>query len=133
MNKNRQFLYFLISGGLAAGLNIFSRIMFSNFFSYEVAIILAYLVGMTSGFVLMRYFVFDGKRDAVSGQAIRFIFVNILAIAQTFIVSIFLKDLIIKFYPIYALAELIAHTIGVLVPVITSFFAHKWYTFRKDI
>lgn len=133
MNKNRQFLYFLTSGGFAAGLNIFSRILFSNFFSYEVAIILAFLVGLTSGFVLMRYFVFDGKRDAVSGQAFRYIFVNILAVAQTFIVSIFLKDLIIKFYPAYVLAELIAHTIGVLVPVITSFFAHKWYTFRKDI
>lgn len=132
MNKNRQFLYFLTSGGLAAGLNIFSRIIFSNFFSYEVAIILAFLVGLTSGFVLMRYFVFDGKRDDVSGQAIRYILVNILAVAQTFIVSIYLKSLIIKFYPIYTLAELIAHTIGVLVPVITSFFAHKWYTFRKN-
>ncbi|MDA9936371.1 GtrA family protein [Gammaproteobacteria bacterium] len=131
--NNKQFLYFLISGGFAAALNILSRVIFSNFVCYEVAIILAYIVGITSAFLLMRNFVFDGKRDDVRGQAIRFIFVNILAILQTVIASVYLNNFIIQSYPLFIHAELVAHMIGVLVPVITSFFAHKWYTFRKNI
>jgi len=133
MNKNRQFLYFLISGGFAATLNILSRIIFSNFVCYEVAIILAYIVGITSAFLIMRNFVFDGERDDVRGQAIRFIFVNILAIIQTLIASIYMNNFIIQSYPLFNHAALVAHIIGVLVPVITSFFAHKWYTFRKGV
>jgi putative flippase GtrA len=130
--NNKQFLYFLISGGFAAALNILSRVIFSNFFCYEIAIILAYIVGITSAFLLMRNFVFDGKRDDVRGQAIRFIFVNILAIMQTIFASIYLNNFIIQSYPLFNHAELVAHIIGVLVPVITSFFAHKLYTFRKN-
>lgn len=130
LNTSKQFSYFLISGGISALLNIASRIVFSFFLPFELAVILAYSVGMLSAFILMRRFVFELSTNRVGAQVLRFILVNLIALIQTFAVSILLKEFILMHSPAFALAEIIAHTTGVFVPVITSYFAHKWYTFR---
>ncbi len=127
---NSRFVRFLFAGGLAAGANYLSRFGFSLWFSYEVAIVLAYLVGMTVAFVLMRAYVFEGRGKSVMPQAVKFALVNVLAVLQTLVISVLLARWGLPAIGIERHAEAIAHLVGVLVPVVTSYAGHRFATFR---
>ena len=126
----KQFSLFLISGAMAAGLNCGSRFLFSEFFSSQVAVILAFIVGMLSGFILMRVFVFNGMGKAIAPQAGKYIGVNLFALAQTLVISLILARWLLPEFGIVEHAEALAHLVGVLVPVVSSYFGHKFLTFR---
>ena len=59
--KSRQFVMFLITGGLAAAVNFGSRILYNQWMGFSAAIVLAYITGMVTAFVLARIFVFQDK------------------------------------------------------------------------
>lgn len=126
----KQFLFFILSGGLAAGLNWGTRFLFSQFVPFEIAVMLAFIVGLLSGFVLMRFFVFDGKGKPLFAQAGKYIAVNFLALLQTLIISILLVRWALPSIGVTDHAEALGHLVGVLVPVVTSYFGHKFLTFR---
>lgn len=126
-----QFLRFLAAGGIAAAANYGSRFAFSLAFSYPVAIVLAYLVGMTVAFLLMRQYVFDAAQGHARHQVPRFVFVNVLAVLQTLAVSLVLARWALPALGVERRAEAIAHLVGVLVPVVTSYVGHKRLTFRR--
>lgn len=121
---------FLLCGAIAAGLNWGSRFVFSEFFSFQVAVVLAFLVGLLSGFVLMRVFVFDGTGKAIAPQASKYIGVNLLALAQTFVISLVMARWLLPAVGLGEHAEALGHLVAVLVPVVTSYFGHKLLTFR---
>lgn len=125
-----QFVRFLVAGGIAAGANFGSRFLFSVFFAYEVAIVLAYLTGMLVAFLLMRGHVFDARRGALLPQIGKFVGVNLLAVVQTLVISIVLARWALPAMSITQHVEAIAHLVGVLVPVVTSYFGHKFLTFK---
>lgn len=127
----RQFVYFLISGGLAAGLNWGSRFLFSKFFQFELAVFLAFLVGLISGFILMRLYVFGGGRPKqILPQIRRYVAVNLFALFQTLLISLVLARQVLPSIGMVVYVEATAHFFGVFAPVIFSFFAHKFFTFR---
>ncbi len=126
----RRFGLFVIAGGIAAAANYGSRFGFSLWFSYPVAIVLAYLIGMAVAFVLMRQYVFDGSGKAVGPQVVKFVLVNVLAVLQTLVVSLLLARWLLPALGVTAHVEAIAHAFGVAVPVITSYFGHRKATFR---
>lgn len=129
---SRQFVIFLFTGGIAALANILSRVMFSRFVSFEIAVILAFPVGLFTAFVLARLFVFGPSGGHVGSELYRFVIVNLLALVLVWAISVGLARL---FFPMIGFtwhAETIAHTIGVLAPAATSFLAHKHYSFRKS-
>ena len=125
-----QFLLFVLSGGIAAGANFGSRFIFSNFFAYGIAIILAYLVGMLVAFILMREHVFKASEGPISQQIIKFAGVNLLAVLQTLLISLLLARSVLPTIGIHDHAETLGHFLGVLMPVITSYYGHKYLTFR---
>lgn len=127
---NPQFFRFLLAGAVAACANYGSRFVFSLWTSYELAIVLAYLVGMTVAFILMRGQVFYAKRKALWPQVTRFIAVNILAVLQTLVISIVLARRVFPDLGIIEQAEALAHLAGVSVPVVSSYFGHRYLTFR---
>ena len=127
---SNQFLRFLVAGGIAAAANYGSRFVFSLWFDYPVAIVLAYLVGMTVAFVLMRRHVFAGTGGALSAQVGKFVGVNLLAVAQTLVISLLLARWVFPWIGLQQHAEALAHLIGVAVPVVTSYIGHKRLTFR---
>jgi putative flippase GtrA len=127
---SRQFLYFILSGGLAAGLNWGSRFLFSLVVPFEIAVVLAFFVGLLSGFVLMRFFVFDGRGKPIAPQASKYVLVNLFALLQTLLISLLLARWALPAFGINDYAEGLGHLVGVLVPVITSYFGHKFLTFR---
>ncbi|MFN7609640.1 MAG: GtrA family protein [bacterium] len=126
----RRFGLFLAAGGLAAGANFGSRFGFSAWFSYPVAIMLAYLVGMAVAFLLMRHYVFDGSGKALGPQVAKFILVNVLAVLQTLVVSLVLARWLLPTLGVESHVEAIAHAFGVAVPAVTSYLGHKKATFR---
>lgn len=127
---DRQFLLFLITGGLAALVNFFSRIGFSHWVDYTPAIILAYACGMITAFALNRLFVFRHSINRLHQQMLWFTVVNLFAVVQTILVSLLLAEMLFPRIGMTWHAESVAHGIGVLVPVVTSFLGHKHLTFR---
>ncbi|ALM85286.1 GtrA family protein [Bordetella sp. N] len=120
---------FLLAGGIAAGANYGSRFIFSLWLPYAWAIVCAYIVGMIVAFLLMRSFVFEASGRDLGAQIIKFVAINMLAVLQTLIISLVLVRWV--FGPMgITHAEAIAHLIGVLFPVATSYLGHKMATFR---
>ncbi|CAK6696926.1 GtrA family protein [Synechococcus sp. CBW1107] len=128
----RQFLLFLLTGGLAALVNVISRIGFSQVLSFELAVLAAYGVGMVTAYLLARRFVFLNSRQSVRRSFAAFALVNLAAVLQTWLVSMGLRSWLLPLLGVGALLDLIAHSCGVVVPVITSFFGHKHVSFRDS-
>lgn len=126
-----NFLYFILSGGVAAGLNFGSRFLFSWVLPFEIAVVAAFFVGLLSGFLLMRFFVFSGAGKPVIPQIKKYVLVNLFALVQTFLISLVLARWIFPSIGILSHAEALGHLIGVLLPVLTSYFGHKYFTFRE--
>ena len=125
-----RFARFLLAGGLAALANYCSRFLFSIWFAYEVAICLAFVVGLTTGFLLMRRFVFGAHGKPLTPQIVKYVAVNGLALLQTLVISLLLAWWLLPSIGIDRQAEAIAHAVGVAVPVVTSYFGHKLATFK---
>ena len=126
----RQFLRFLVAGGIAAAANFGSRFVFSIFFDYGFAVSFAYLVGMLVAFLLMRGHVFDASSGPLAPQVSKFVGINVLAVLQTLAISLLLARWVLPSVGVIDQAEALAHFIGVLVPAVSSYFGHKFLTFR---
>jgi putative flippase GtrA len=126
----RQFAGFLVAGGIAAAANVGSRILFSRLVGLELAVILAYLVGMTVAFVLMRSAVFPPSAAPIGRQVALFTAVNLAALLQTLVVTLLLARWLLPAAGLRSHVEEIAHVVGVCVPIVTSFFGHKYLSFR---
>ena len=131
---HKKFFYFIVCGGIAALANIVSRIIFSIWFNYSLAIVFAYIVGMITAFILFRVVVFsDDKisyRFNVVSQIMWYMFVNAIALAQTWVISIILYSIVFPYFKYIFFPDTTAHIVGVIVPVFTSYFGHKYLTFR---
>lgn len=125
-----QFARYLLAGALAAAANYGSRFLFSLWVPFEIAVILAFAVGLCTGFVLMRRYAFQGGNKSLSAQAGMYVSVNLLGLVQTLIISSAMLRLALPSLGVNEHAEAIAHGIGVAVPVVTSYFGHRWLTFR---
>ena len=66
---SRQFVAFLVTGGIAALVNFGSRIVLNHWMPFPVAVVVAYLLGMVTAFVLARAFVFAGSTQSVQRSA----------------------------------------------------------------
>jgi putative flippase GtrA len=131
MTECARFIRFLVTGGIAAGVNVLSRWLLDFVVVYEVAIGLAYIAGMTVAFVLARMFVFESEAGEARGQYVRFALVNVVAFVQVWCVSVVLARLVFPAVGLTWQAETVAHMIGVVSPVVTSYLAHKKFSFRS--
>ena len=125
-----QFIKFLLCGGLAASLNWASRFLFSLWMPFEYAVVAAFFVGLSSGYILMRLYVFETKQASAVLQVSKYVAVNMLALVQTLLISVLLLHWVLPGMGIIDYADATAHLVGVLVPVVTSYFGHKLITFR---
>jgi putative flippase GtrA len=127
---NAEFFRFLLAGGIAAAANIVARLLLSMVVRFDVAVAVAYLVGMATAFILNRQFVFERSDRQVHSEMMRFVLVNLAALVQVWIVSVGLAEWLFPRIGLTWHAELIAHVIGVLSPVAASYLGHKYFTFR---
>jgi putative flippase GtrA len=126
---SRRFLGFLAVSGFAAAVNFASRFAFDVLVPYAVAIVLAYLVGMATAFVLNRRFVFTDAGRPLHHQAGWFVVVNVAAVLQTLVVSLLLARWALPALGWTWEPEAVAHAVGIAVPAVSSYFGHRWLTF----
>ena len=126
----KQVALFLLAGGFAAAVNVASRIVYSVALPLPLAVELAYVTGMVVAFALNRWFVFENARDDVGRRAGRFAVVNLLAVLQTLAVTL-AGAWALRKGGVGDLSETIAHVVGVLVPVFSSYLMHRHWTFSQ--
>jgi putative flippase GtrA len=127
---SKQFLAFLLTGGLAAIANFSSRIFYSKYCDFSTAIIFAYITGMICAFILAKFFVFTRGQQALHKSILLFTLVNLAGILQTWVVSMGLDLFVLPTLGVQNYKQDIAHAIGISVPVFTSFLGHKFYSFK---
>lgn len=127
---SRQFLTFLFTGGTAAAINFGSRIVYSQWLGFSSAVILAYITGMVTAFVLAKLLVFKEGQQSLHRSAMFFVLVNVVAVFQTWGISMVLAFYLLPALGVQRFAAEIAHGVGVIVPVFTSYLGHKRWSFR---
>lgn len=135
LSENR-FLRFLVAGGIAAICNFASRFVYSEFFAFGVAVVLAYVTGIVVAYLLNKRFVFTDSGNSAPVEIMWFVVVNLFAILQTWALSVYLVSVLPPYMPVAGeaardLAEALAHGAGVMLPVFTSYLGHKYLTFRE--
>jgi putative flippase GtrA len=98
------------------------------FLPFKMAVVAAFFVGLSSGFVLMRGWVFAKADQPITHQIVWYVFVNALALGQTLLISAYVAAWLSKVVDVRA-AQALAHGLGIVVPAGTSFVGHKFGTF----
>jgi putative flippase GtrA len=127
--KHRRIILFVIAGGIAAGVNVISRIALGFITTYELSIVLAYLCGMTTAYTLNKAFVFEPSGRPVREEYFRFAIVNLIAVIQVWIISVGLARFLFPELGFQWHGETVAHIIGVIVPTVSSYIGHQYFSF----
>lgn len=126
-----EFGRFLITGGIAAGVNLAARWALDFAMSYELAVAVAYLFGMATAYLLARLLVFERSGRSAGSEMVRFAIVNLFALAQVWLVSVGLARLLFPAVGFVWHADDIAHVIGVAIPAVTSYLGHRHFSFSR--
>ena len=126
-----QFLAFLAVGSTAALINWSSRILFSLWTSYPVAVFIAYMVALGSAFIMNKFYVFPRSNRPLKKQMRDFIITNIAFLPVVWSAAILLAILIprISATPYY---EEIAHAIAIAIPMFATFLIYKFIAFKEQ-
>lgn len=127
---SRQFLTFILTGGTAALVNFISRIALNFWLDFMTAVVLAYLIGMATAFSLARIFVFQNSSAPLGRSIAIFALVNVAAICQTLAISGVLFYYILPYFKVHQFSAEIAHAVGIIVPVFSSYVGHKYWSFK---
>jgi putative flippase GtrA len=125
-----QFAAFVATGSVAAIANLASRYFLDFVMPFELAVVLAYAVGMVVAFVLFQRMIFGNPDTPLRRRMIRFTQVNLIGMALAWVVSSVMARLVLPaagwtFHPFE-----VAHFLGVAAPTFSSYFLHRAYTFR---
>lgn len=129
--ERARFMRFLLTGGVAAMVNLGSRYLLNLSMSFASAVAVAFLFGMVTAYVLGRLFVFERSGRSVLDELWRFTVVNLIAAAQVWPISVGLGEyafpaLGFKWHPLD-----VAHLVGVSVPVFSSYLGHRHFSFAR--
>jgi putative flippase GtrA len=128
----QRFIKFVAVGGFAALVNLGSRVVINGYTNYRWAVALAYLCGMITAFTLSKLLVFEKTGRSTHHEFLWFTLVNVFAAAQVWLISVGLAEYYFPWVGFAWKPELVAHFIGVSVPVITSYHGHKHLSFRSS-
>lgn len=125
-----EFVRFVATGSIAAIVNLGVRYLLNFIMPFEAAVALAYLAGMVIAFFLFQRLIFEAPDTPLRRRLIRFTQVNLFGGVLSWMVSTAMARLLRPaaewtFHPLE-----VAHFVGVCVPAFSSYFLHKYYTFR---
>jgi putative flippase GtrA len=124
-----EFGKFLLAGGTAAAANFASRFAFEPFLPYAGAVAAAYGVGVVTAFTLNRIFVFPASGKPLHHEISWFFLFNLIAFPVVIGASAGLSW-IFGLAVAKSLAQAAAHAIGIMLPAVANFAAHKFITFK---
>lgn len=126
-----ELVKFLLVGGFSALVNIVTRVVSGLYFDYLTSIIIAFFVALSTAFVLNKFYVFQpSKYKNFMIEYVLFLLVNLFGLVQTVLISFLLKDYLFVWAKFNFHNETLAHTVGVVIPVFTSFIGHKYLSFK---
>lgn len=125
-----QFVGFIIIGGIAAFVNFSSRIIYNQWVNYSFSIFLAYVTGMFTAFLLMKTFLFTSSKQKNITSVFFFTMVNLAAVLQTWAISLVLQKHVLIQVGFNVYVNEIAHAIGIMIPVFSSYIGHKHLSFK---
>lgn len=129
---SRELARFLATGTLAAAINWFAGIGLVRLVPFEIAIVVAYLIGMLAGFTLYKAFVFPPTDRPLSAQIVGFIEVNLVGIVLVWLVAMGLRAI----FPTQLFGLIpgapVAHGLAIGVSCVTSYIGHRLVTFRPS-
>ena len=126
------FAGFVLVGLMSTACNLGSRYVFQVFAGYEVALAVANVVGVLSAFLMNRWFVFKPGDATVWAELSKFTLINVAGIVVSWMVSVLLFRQVLPALGFGWHPDLVAHAIGISVPVIPNYFAHRYWTFAKS-
>ena len=126
---SKQFLHFLIAGGIAAAVNFGVGYTLAGYLPWHGDIVVGYVAGMATAFFLFEQKVFGEHPESRQRSVLFFVAVNALGLLQTWVIYAALMQWIFPrvtwlFFP----AE-IARAIAIITPTLTSYIGHKYFTF----
>lgn len=124
-----QFLRFLLAGGASVACNFTARHLLGYVVPFELAVALAYLVGMLTAYAMMYVFVFPASGRGHGSGFMRFAVVNIFSLAAVMVVSVMLVRVIFPAVGFGWYPEDVAHFIGLCSTIITGYVGHRLFTF----
>ncbi len=125
-----QFVRFLFAGGTSVIFNFLSRHLLGYIVPFEVAVCLAYLVGMITAYGLMYLFVFPVSGRGHGSGFFRFAIVNVFSLLMVLLISVGLLRLAFPIIGFDWHPEDVAHFIGLCGTAITGYIGHKLFTFH---
>lgn len=101
--------------------------------SFEIAVMAAYIVGMTAGYLLYKHYVFPGGDTPTGVQIRNFVLVNLVGIVIVATLSSVLANQVLpNLIGAKDLREALAHGLAIGTSAATSFVGHKWVTFARQ-
>lgn len=126
----KQFLGFLIAGGVAALLHWIIRIILSIWLPFSLAVISAYGFGIAIAFLLNSYFVFPNSNRPRWNQSRDFILINLAFSPVVWLASIYFNNWLKLLWALKYSQE-IAHAFAITLPVYITFLIYKYFTFKE--
>lgn len=124
-----EFALFIAIGGAAAIVNLSARYLLDFALPFELAVILAYGVGMVAGFALFQMLMFRGRSMLQPQRMARFAWVNLFGVTLAWTVSSVMARQLLPAIGWEWRPFEVAHAAGVAAPAICSYFLNKYYTF----
>lgn len=128
---HQTLLRFLVCGGLAAGINWAARLGLSQAMNFSAAVVLAYAIGMLSGFTLYRGFVWPMSRKPWRLQVMPFLGVNLMGAGVVLIVSLALVQAGSLLAGRSGLVEALAHGAAIAIGAGFNYYGHNRFTFSR--
>jgi putative flippase GtrA len=125
-----MFSRFIVSGGVAALVNVSLRYLLNFIVPFGWAVVFAYICGMLTAYLLARTFVFTRSGSTNASTLKRFTIVNMGSLAIVWIVSVVLAKAVFPALAFTWHANDIAHVTGVCATAFSSYFAHKNWSFK---
>ena len=131
-STNKELLLFILTGGLSAIINLASRIIISNFLRFEISVLISYFIGMITAYFLAKKYVFLNVKKSYKKSFPIFALVNLVAVLQTFFISKYIRIWLITIFNNLMMIDFVSHLCGVIFPIFSSFFGHKYITFGNS-
>lgn len=126
----RQFLIFLIVGGIAAILHWLARLLLSTIFPFSIAVAIAYVIGMTVAFILNVLYVFPVSDKPRRNQIRDFVIVNLSFFPVVWFASLQV-NILLKSLGMVMYTEELAHALAIPLPMLATFLIYKFFAFKE--
>jgi putative flippase GtrA len=127
----REFTRFVVSGLAATIGNIGTVWLARRFLSFEIALIAGIATAIAISFSLSKFFAFRSPAwSRAAGEAVRFLIVYATGCAIYWTAAVVLRNLLLAHGMAVEVAELGSILVGAGSMMLTSYFGHRFFTYR---